>query len=87
MANHRAAFPDWTETVGTLIVEGDRAATRWTSTGTHEGAFNGLTATGRRIEITEAAVFHLENGRIARYHAYPDVPALMAQLTDGDETE
>lgn len=79
---HRSAFPDWSETVDTVIVEGDRAASRWTSTGTHEGEFMGIPATGRRVEIREAAIFRLRDGRIAEYHAFPDVPALLAQLSD-----
>jgi steroid delta-isomerase-like uncharacterized protein len=78
---HRDAFPDWTETVEDLIVEGNRVATRFTSTGTQRGAFLGVPATGRRVEIGEASVFHLEGGRIVEQWAYPDVSALQQQLS------
>jgi steroid delta-isomerase-like uncharacterized protein len=79
--DHRAAFPDWTESVESIVIEGDRAASRWTSTGTHEGRFMGIPATGRRVEIDEAAFYRLRDGRIAEYHAFPDTMALRAQLT------
>jgi predicted ester cyclase len=64
-----------------LLVEGNRVATLFTSTGTHRGAFLGIPATGRRVRIGEASVFHLEGGRIAEQWAYSDVGALEQQLS------
>jgi hypothetical protein len=49
----RTAFPDWHEKVMDVFGSGDRVASRYVSTGTHEGTFWGIEPTGRRIEIQE----------------------------------
>lgn len=78
---HRESFPDWTEEVLDTVADGDRVVTRYRSTGTHEGAFQGIPATGRRVEINEVSIYRLENGRIAEQWGFPDGVALMKQLT------
>ena len=35
----RKAFPDWTETIEDIIIEGDKAVSRYESTGVHKGFF------------------------------------------------
>ncbi len=78
--DHRKAFPDWTEVVLDLIVEGDRAASRFTATATHLGPFLGLPATGRFVWIDEMAMFRLGCGRIAEQWFLSDDRALENQL-------
>jgi steroid delta-isomerase-like uncharacterized protein len=60
----RAAFPDWHNRIDDLIAEGDQVVARLTWTGTHEGDFLGIAATGRTITYVGAAIFRLEDGRI-----------------------
>ena len=48
----RSAVPDLTYTVDDQIVEGDKVVTRYTVSGTHQGEFFGVPASGRRIEMT-----------------------------------
>jgi steroid delta-isomerase-like uncharacterized protein len=50
VTEHRAAFPDWTETIEDFIVDGDKVVTRFTSTGTHKGAFAGISPTGKKVK-------------------------------------
>jgi predicted ester cyclase len=37
----RSAFSDWTETVEDIIIEGDKAVSRYVSTGVHNGYIRG----------------------------------------------
>lgn len=46
----RAALPDLHADVHTLVVEGDHSAARLTYTGTHQGLFQGVPGTGRRLQ-------------------------------------
>lgn len=78
---HREAFPDWRESVQMLIVEGDRAASRFVSTGTHEGEFMGVPASGRSVRLDEAAWFRMRDGRIAEQWAFVDVSSMAQQLS------
>lgn len=61
----RSAFPDWREDIVDIFGDGDRVATRLVSCGTQHGAFAGIAATGRRVEIHELAIFRINNGRVA----------------------
>jgi steroid delta-isomerase-like uncharacterized protein len=77
---HRRAFPDWTEEVEDIIVEGDRVVTRFTSRGTNEGEFLGNPETGHAVEISEVSIYRMENGKIAEQWVYPDMRAMQQQL-------
>lgn len=79
----RAAFPDWMETVEQVVADGDRVVTVYRSTGTHTGEFLGNPATGNKVEILEASVFRMTEGRIAEQWAFPDVLSLQVQTTPG----
>jgi predicted ester cyclase len=61
----RRAFSDWTETVEDIIIEGDKAVTRYVSTGVFEGAYFDLPPTGERVRFTEISILRVENGRVA----------------------
>ena len=76
----RSAFPDWHERVVDMIVEADRVVTRYVSTGTHDGPFIGLEATGRRIEIDEISIYRLAAGKVAEQWCLADDLTLMRQL-------
>jgi predicted ester cyclase len=77
---HRATFPDWTEEVNVLVAEDDLVAVRFTSTGTDEGGFRGNTATGRRIEIREQAIYRIAKGKVVEQWVLPDLLGLQQQL-------
>jgi len=78
--SHRVSFPNWDEQVLEIIVDGNHAATRFRSRGTHDGEFRGIPATGNEIDILEASIYHMVDGKIAEQWAFPDVASLQQQL-------
>ncbi|MBI2927342.1 MAG: ester cyclase [Verrucomicrobia bacterium] len=77
---HRASFPDWQEHIEQIVAEGDSVVTRFTSTGTQRGVFNGLPPTGTKVKISELAVHRIANGKIAEQWGCPDVLSLDKRL-------
>ena len=61
----RRAFTDWTETVEDIIIDGDKAVTRYISTGIHKEAFLNFPPTGERVRFNEISIFRIEDGRVA----------------------
>lgn len=83
VVEHRSSFPDWMEEVLQVIIEGNTVVTRFHSSGTDRGGFSGNPPTGRRVDITEVALFHVRDGKIAEQWVYPDIIALQTQLGPG----
>lgn len=61
----RKAFPDWREHIEDIVIEGDKAAVRYYSTGTQLGPFGKLAATGRQLRVDELSIFRIAGGRVA----------------------
>jgi steroid delta-isomerase-like uncharacterized protein len=76
------SFPDLHVSVDELIAEGDRVFVRSTMTGTHDGEYKGLPATGRHVAAESAEVFRVEGGRFAGYWCLANVAGLIRQLTE-----
>ncbi|UUU36476.1 ester cyclase [Streptomyces sp. CA-210063] len=76
----RAAFPDLVTTIDDIVVEGDRAAIRWHSGGTHENSFLGVPSTKRRVEVSGATFARFEGDRIVEEHVTWDPRALLSAL-------
>jgi steroid delta-isomerase-like uncharacterized protein len=76
------AFPDLHISVDELIAEGDRVFSRTTMTGTHDGEYKGIPATGRQVSADAAEVFRIVDGKFAGYWCLTNVAGLMRQLTD-----
>lgn len=74
------AFPDLEVTVEDQIAEGDRVATRWTARGTHEGEFQDIPPTGRRVEFSGIAIFRIADGKFVEGWNIPDFLGLLGQL-------
>jgi steroid delta-isomerase-like uncharacterized protein len=74
------AFPDWTETVDDVVAERDRVVVRVTGRGTHEGPFQGIPPTGKRVTATGIGIGRIEDGRIAEAWAEYDALGLLMQL-------
>ena len=83
VARIRTAFPDWHERVLDVFGSGDRVASRYVSTGTHQGAFWGIEPTGRRVEIEEISIFRIAGGRVAEQWCMFDELARLQQLGVG----
>ena len=58
------AFPAAHEEIKDIVAEGNTVMARWNFTGTHQGPFFGVPATGKSIEMIGFAVYYLENGQI-----------------------
>jgi steroid delta-isomerase-like uncharacterized protein len=58
----RAAFPDIHFEIEELVAEGDTVVARWTLTGTQQGPFLGVPASGNSIKIQGMSLDHLKDG-------------------------
>ncbi len=58
------AFPDWRWRRIQLVAEGDRIAAHLRAGGTQVGAFRGIAATRRHVNVAEFAIYRLAGGRI-----------------------
>lgn len=76
----RSAFPDMHWIVKEMVAEGEKVVTRFVWTGTHRGAFLGVPATGRSVEVKGVVIDRLENARMADSRILMDTMGLMQQL-------
>ena len=76
------AFPDLHIALDDVIAEGDRVFVRSTMTGTHDGEYKGIPATGRHVAAESAEIFRVESGRFVGYWCLTNVAGLMRQLTE-----
>ena len=76
----RDAFPDLIFSVQEQVAEGDKVASRFEWTGTHQGAFLGVPATGRSVRVWGMVIDRLEKGRIKDTRILMDIFGLMIQI-------
>jgi steroid delta-isomerase-like uncharacterized protein len=76
---HRA-FPDLHVEVHDVIAEGELVAARVTYSGTHQGEFVGIPATGRQARVNGVDFFRMQDGRQAEHWGGPDMASLLQQL-------
>jgi len=77
---YRSAFPDIHIEVEDQLAEGDRVATRWTSTGTHEGELMGIASTGNRVTVAGMDISRISGGKIEESWSNYDLMGMMQQL-------
>jgi steroid delta-isomerase-like uncharacterized protein len=76
----RGGFPDIQWTLEDLIIEGDKAAARFTMTGVHNCEFFGVPPTGKVIVVQAINFYRLENEQIIEEHGQPDMLGLLRQI-------
>ncbi|MCM3903214.1 MAG: ester cyclase [Pyrinomonadaceae bacterium] len=76
----RSAFPDLHLTVNDMIAEGQKVATYWTFTGTHQGELNGIAPTGKKVTTSGISISRILNGRFIEEVVTTDLLSLMKQL-------
>ena len=76
----KKAFPDWTENILEIISQGNKVVTRYRSTGTHLDNWDGIEATGKKVNIEEMSVYHLKNGKIIEQWGFWDEIELKKQM-------
>ncbi|OVE79515.1 hypothetical protein BVY01_02305 [bacterium I07] len=64
MSEKRTAFPDIHVSIDLLVAEGNMISWRRTNTGTHEGEFMGVPATGKKIKWRDMVVSRIVNKKI-----------------------
>lgn len=75
-----SAFPDWHEEVVLMVAEGNKVAYITRGTGTHEGPFGDIPATGKRVEIMNFIVHRIEDGVIVETWTGWDNLAFLMQV-------
>ncbi len=65
-----------------MIAEGDKVVTRHTLTGTHQGEFMGVPATGKGVKVTGMWIHRLAGGKIVEGREWGvwDALGMMQQL-------
>jgi steroid delta-isomerase-like uncharacterized protein len=76
----RNAFPDIIYSIEELIAVEDRVISRFIVRGTHEGEYQGIPATGNKIEVSGIMMTRIENGKIVEDKEELDALGLMMQL-------
>jgi len=80
IADIEAAFPRYELVADDLIVDGDKVVLRFSWRGTHQGAFMGIPATGRKIDVPGIIIYRLADNKIVEHWMQIDSAALMQQL-------
>ena len=75
-----SAFPDCRSIVKDVISEGDKVATRFEFTGTHQGEFLGIPGTGKQFSITSIHIFRITDGKLMERWENADHLGWMRQL-------
>lgn len=77
------AFPDFQFGVDEIVTKGDVVIVRGTWTGTHQGEYMGIAATGKQISVTRLDMLRLENGFIVEHWGFGDDWHKIRQMTAG----
>jgi steroid delta-isomerase-like uncharacterized protein len=78
---YRAAFPDLRMVAEEMIVSGDAVVTRARATGTHQGDFMGMPATGRSVDVRLIDILGFGDDGLAHEHwGIVDTLTMMQQL-------
>ena len=76
----RDSFPDWHSTVEELIAEREKMAERWTGRGTHRGELQGISPTGKHVEVPGSVFYRIAEGKIVEFRGQLDMMSLMQQI-------
>ena len=76
----RNGFPDLAVSEEDVIAEGDKVVIRQVTTGTHQGDFMGIAATGKKVEMHEIHIVRLADGKIVEHWGVEDNLGMMQQL-------
>jgi steroid delta-isomerase-like uncharacterized protein len=76
----RTGMPDFNVTIEDMVFEGDKVASRWTASGTHQGEFLGIPPTGKQATWTGITIYRIADGNIVEAWWIKDVLGLLQQL-------
>jgi len=73
-------FPDFNVKTHELIAKGDKVIARLTVTGTHEGEYHGMPATGIKIKLSVILILQFKDGKCIEVRDEGDYLGFMQQL-------
>lgn len=76
----RSAFPDVNLEPQTIVADDENVAVVLTVSGTHQGTFNGIEATGKEFSVRGLQVGRFENGKLVERWGATDEATLTNQL-------
>lgn len=78
---YAAAFPDLRMEVSDLLADGDKTVARVTATGTHQGEFMGIPASGKSIEVQLIDIMRFDAaGLVCEHWGVMDMLTMLQQL-------
>ncbi len=80
MSMFLSAFPDMQSDISFFVAEGDLVVGHHTTTGTHQGEFMGIPATGKKVSFDEIHTVRIVNGKAVEHWGLADDAAMMQQL-------
>jgi steroid delta-isomerase-like uncharacterized protein len=76
-----AAFPDLRMEVEDIVADGSKVVARVRYTGTQDGEFMGMPATGKRVDMQLVDIFRFgDDGRVSEHWGVSDQMTMMQQL-------
>ncbi|KAH8666553.1 hypothetical protein BX600DRAFT_511480 [Xylariales sp. PMI_506] len=75
-----SAFPDWHWDLRHLTIEGDYLSLHFQVTGTHQGQFQGIEPTGRRVTTSQFTLYHVVDGKFADVWDLIDIESVLKQI-------
>jgi steroid delta-isomerase-like uncharacterized protein len=85
MREFTAAFPDFHVEILNILADENTAAAEVKYTMTHEGTFNDIPSTGRRVEVGAMGKFLLREGKITEHREFHNQLEILEQLGVMDE--
>jgi predicted ester cyclase len=73
-------FPQYRLKAEDIIEQGDKVVVRARFMGTHKGDFNGISATGKSVDLPFIIIYRFEGGKIAEHWLEANHLALLTQL-------
>ncbi|MDR3435027.1 ester cyclase [Telmatospirillum sp.] len=73
-------IPDLQVSIESAVASADKVAASFVYTGTHQGTYFGVTATGRRLRFTSCDIFLVRNNQFAEHWGMGDIAGVLAQL-------
>ncbi len=80
LGSMRAGFSDLNFSIKEQLSDGDKVASRFEWTGTHDGPFLGVAATGKPVRVWGMVIDQLLEGKIKNTRILMDTLGLMMQL-------
>ena len=83
VAGFLSGFSDLHNKILLILAEGDLVSAHQRWTGTHDGDFAGMPASGRAVDFTSTAILRIADGRIAEAWDEVDMLTLIQQIQGG----